>query len=123
MVARLSPAARVAFTHVGARDRERARVVVVPRLTPGIVAMTLGRFVLVRRGHERDALLLAHELVHVEQWRVLGPVRFLARYLADYARHRMQGEPHWRAYAAITLEVEARARTSELTAALASAGP
>jgi len=115
-VARLSSAARAAFTHVAARDRERARVIVVPRLTPGIVAMTIGRVILVRRGHEHDVLLVAHELVHVEQWRLLGPARFLTRYLADYLGQRVRGKPHWRAYAAIGLEVEARARTEALLA-------
>src|SRR5436190_1536926 len=43
--------------------------------------MTLGRWVLVRRGHEHDRGLIAHELVHVRQWRELGAVRFLVRYL------------------------------------------
>jgi hypothetical protein len=109
-VARLSTAAQAAFTHVGARDRERARVVVVPLLTPGVAAMTLGRWVLVRRGREADVALLAHELVHVEQWRRLGGVRFLARYVGEHLRLRVAGRPHWAAYAAISLEVEARAR-------------
>jgi hypothetical protein len=114
LAARLSPAARAAFTHVDPRDRDRARIVVVPRLTPGVAAMTLGRWVLVRRGHERDARLLAHELVHVEQWRELGAARFLVRYLGDYARHRAAGLGHRPAYAAIGLEVDARARVARL---------
>jgi hypothetical protein len=114
VVVRLTPAARAAFTHVDARDAARARIVVVAGLTPGIAAMTLGRWILVRRGHERDAALLAHELVHVEQWRVHGALRFLARYLSDYLRHRAAGLPHWRAYAAIGLEAEARARVAAL---------
>ncbi|MGH8998990.1 MAG: hypothetical protein ACRDY7_06315, partial [Acidimicrobiia bacterium] len=37
--------------------------------------MTLGRFVLVRRDHLGDEPLLAHELVHVRQWRDLGVAR------------------------------------------------
>ena len=40
--------------------------------------MTLGRVILLRRDHAGDEALLAHELVHVRQWRELGPVRFLA---------------------------------------------
>jgi len=107
---RLTPAARAHYRHVSATDVERAHVVVVARLTPGVAAMTLGRWILVRRGFETDASLLGHELVHVEQWRVLGPVGFLRRYLGDYLRGRAGGLGHWAAYAAITLEEEARRR-------------
>lgn len=44
------------------------------------VAQTWGRFVLVRRGFERDVDVIAHELVHVDQWRFYG-FGFLWRYL------------------------------------------
>ena len=111
IVRRLSPEARLAFTHVSSPDLARVRIVLVPRLTPGIVAMTIDRWVLVRRGHEHDAGLVAHELVHVEQWRVLGAVRFLARYVSEYLRNRVHGLRHWAAYEAISLEVEARERS------------
>jgi hypothetical protein len=108
---RLSPDAVAAFTHVPAADRARARVVVVPALTPGGRAMTVGRWVLLRRGHEQDVGLLAHELVHVQQWRELRALPFLARYLGEYVRNRLRGMRHWAAYAAISLEAEARARS------------
>ena len=108
---RLSPEAVAAFVHVPEVDRRRARIIVVPKLTPGIAAMTLGAWILVRRGHETNTGLIAHELVHVEQWREWGATRFLARYLGDYVRLRFAGEPHWRAYAAISFEQEARARS------------
>jgi len=97
------------FTNVAARDLQRARLVVVPVLTPGIAGMTLGRWVLVRRGHEHDRDLIAHELVHVRQWRELGSVRFLVRYLGAYAQGRWHGLGHQAAYESIPLEVEARA--------------
>ncbi len=99
------------FTHVPEMDRERARVIVVPVLTPGVAAMTLGPWILVRRGREQDVGLVAHELVHVQQWRELGVVRFLSRYFGEYLRYRLQGQAHWSAYAAISLEAEARARS------------
>jgi hypothetical protein len=108
---RLSPEAVRAFTHVPTVDVERARVLVVPVLTPGVAAMTLGRWILVRRGSDRDVGLLAHELVHVQQWREHGAIPFLARYLFDYLRGRLRGEPHWAAYAAIAFEAEARERS------------
>jgi hypothetical protein len=108
---RLSPRATRAFTHVPTVDVERARVVVVPVLTPGVAAMTLGRWVLVRRGSDRDVGLIAHELVHVQQWREHGAIPFLTRYLSDYVRGRLRGEPHWTAYTAIAFESEARAKS------------
>jgi Domain of unknown function (DUF4157) len=106
---RLDAGERGLFTHVRARDLQRARLVVVPVLTPGIAGMTLGRWVLVRRGHEHDRDLIAHELVHVRQWRQLGTARFLVCYLGAYAGGRWRGLGHQAAYAAIPLEAEARA--------------
>ena len=106
---RLDASERDLFTHVPARDLQRARLVVVPVLTPGIAGMTLGRWILVRRGHEHDRALIAHELVHVRQWRELGALRFLVRYLGAYMRSRSGGLSHQAAYEAIPLEVEARA--------------
>jgi hypothetical protein len=108
---RLSPEAVAAFTHVPVVDRERVRVLVVPVLTPGVRAMTLGRWVLLRRGHERDIGLLAHELVHVQQWRETGAVPFLVRYVGEYLRNRARGMRHWAAYAAISFEADARTRS------------
>ena len=97
--------------HVPEIDRRRARLVVVPVLTPGVAGMTLGRWILLRRGHEHDRGLLAHELVHVRQWRELGAVPFLWRYLRAYVRGRLHGLPHRDAYNAIPFEREARALT------------
>ncbi|MCZ7526972.1 MAG: DUF4157 domain-containing protein [Acidimicrobiia bacterium] len=107
-VYRLSPAEQARHRHVPAVDRERARIVVVPVLTPGVRGMTLGRWVLVRRGHERDRGLLAHELVHVRQWREHGAARFLIGYVGAYLRSRVRGLGHREAYLAIPSEVEAR---------------
>ena len=96
------------FPLVPPADVARARIVDVPCLTPGVAAMTLGRVILLRTDHAGDTALLAHELVHVRQWRELGAVRFLWRYLGAYARSRAAGLSHKRAYEAIPLEVEAR---------------
>ena len=49
--------------------------------------------------HRGDAALLAHELVHVDQIRRMGRVRFLLTYLWYQARHGYQNNP---------LEIEAR---------------
>ncbi|HEV7861693.1 MAG TPA: DUF4157 domain-containing protein [Acidimicrobiia bacterium] len=96
------------FPLVPRADVARARVVEVGWLTPGVAAMTIGRMILLRREHAGDEALLAHELVHVRQWRELGSARFLWRYLASYTRGRAAGLGHQRAYEAIPLEVEAR---------------
>jgi hypothetical protein len=106
---RLDAHNRAQFTHVPIADLDRARLVTVPVLTPGAAGMTLGRWILLRRGHEDDRDLIAHELVHVRQWGQLGAVRFLARYLGAYARGRWRGLGHKAAYEAIPFEVEARA--------------
>jgi len=108
---RLDARERDLFTHVPVRDLDRARVATIPVLSPGVSGMTLGRWILLRRGHERDEALIAHEMVHVRQWRELGAVRFLARYLRAYARGRRRGLGHRDAYEAIPLEAEARALT------------
>ena len=108
MPRRLDARERERFTHVPVRDLDRARLVRVPVLTPGIAGMTLGRWILLRRGHDHDADLIAHELVHVRQWSDLGAVRFLVRYLGTYARGRWRGLGHTAAYEAIPLEAEAR---------------
>ena len=108
----LTPDARACYTHVAAVDTDRVRIIVVAWLTPGVVAMTIDRFVFVRRGHETDVELIAHELVHVEQWRELGAIRFLVRYLRGYIDGRRAGLGHWDAYRAIPFEAEARLRSS-----------
>jgi hypothetical protein len=77
---------------------------------PGAAAITLGRLVVVRRRAAGDAHLMRHELVHVGQWRRLGVVRFLARYLGSYLRWRLRGHGHRAAYLRIPLEVEAEWR-------------
>lgn len=74
---------------------------------PGADAITFGRLIVVRRRAAGSARLLRHELVHVRQWRRLGVVGFLRRYLGAYLRWRVRGYPHWGAYRRIPLEVEA----------------
>ena len=108
---RLTEETRVRFAHVDGVDTARARVVVVPVLTPGVAAMTLGRWILVRNRHQSDVGLLAHELVHVEQWRTHGVVGFLRDYLGAYVRGRRAGLGHQAAYRAIPFEAEARVRS------------
>jgi Domain of unknown function (DUF4157) len=106
----LTPQEVEGFDHVPAELASSVRIVDVPLLSPGADAMTLGRTVLVRRGHTGSSFLLAHELVHVQQWSRHGVAGFLRRYLGAYARNLLRLRSHRAAYLAIPLEVEARDR-------------
>jgi hypothetical protein len=77
---------------------------------PGAAAITLGPLIVVRARAAGEEHLLRHELVHVEQWRRLGVVGFLVRYLGSYARWRLRGHGHRGAYLRIPQEVEAEWR-------------
>jgi hypothetical protein len=61
--------------------------------------------------------------VHVEQWRRLGAVGFLRRYLGAYLRWRARGYGHWAAYRRIPLEVEAEWRARVDPGRPSHAGP
>jgi hypothetical protein len=103
-------------------DVRRPRFWVGAPVPPGAAAVTLGSWVLVRRGHEGDDLLVRHELVHVEQYRTFGFAGFLTRYLRAYAVWRLRGYGHWAAYRRIPFEIEADwcARRSFVTPAAPS---
>lgn len=84
-----------------------AVLVVGGPLPPGADGMTVGRFVMVRRGHENGTYLLAHEMVHVRQYRERGVPGFLVRYLGRYLLLRLDGWGHDAAYRRLPEEVEA----------------
>ncbi len=89
-------------------ERRDGAILVISRLVaPGAAATTLGRFVFIRPDALGSARLVRHELVHVRQWRQLGVVGFLRRYLGAYLRWRARGYPHWAAYRRIPQEIEA----------------
>jgi uncharacterized protein DUF4157 len=103
---RLVPRELRTFDLVPLADRARAVVTVVPWLPAH--GMTIGRFVFLKRSHADRPGLLAHELVHVRQYRELGYIRFSARYLAAYAGNLVRFRfRHDAAYRAIPFEVEA----------------
>jgi muconolactone delta-isomerase len=74
-----------------------------------VAAITLGRRIYVAPGIAGEALerLLRHEQIHVEQMARLGIVRFLWRYVREYAANRMRGFSAAEAYRRISFEVEA----------------
>lgn len=86
---------------------EGAVLVIGGLVPPGADAMTIGRFIMVRPGHETSRYLLTHELVHVRQYRERGITRFLAGYLARYLRLRLDGWDHDASYRRLPEEIEA----------------
>jgi hypothetical protein len=93
----------------------------------GAGAVTLGRRVFLspggwrryRQGGASGLALLAHEAVHVLQYRRYGFFGMLARYGRDYLRGRRAGLSHGEAYRAVGFEreafaVEARVRDAVL---------
>ena len=76
-------------------------------MPPGAAAITIGPLVSVRTSAAGNEHLARHEAVHVRQWRRLGVLGFLVRYLGAYVRLRLRGWPHRAAYRRIPLEVEA----------------
>ncbi len=111
------------------KDRVRVSFGRIARLVTWIAradGLVFGRWILLSRAawHEMERgshwarALLAHELVHVEQYRRLGLFRFLARYVREYLSGRRQGLSHLEAYRAISLEKEARERSAGISAEL-----
>ena len=80
-----------------------------PFLMRDVIAITLGRRIYVRQAMASASFerLLRHELAHVRQVQRLGLVRFLFRYLAEFARHWVRLRNLSAAYAAISFEIEA----------------
>jgi Domain of unknown function (DUF4157) len=84
-------------------------------------AFVLGRHVFlsrrgtleIRTGTEEGREILAHELVHVEQYEERGVPRFLLRYFGEYLVARARGRSHRDAYRAIGFEREASRLASE----------
>ena len=101
------------YDHIPRAVALRARLHRVRLLPPGSSGMTLGHQVLLRRGHEDNRKLVAHELVHVAQYADRGRLRFLTRYLADYTRNLTRLRNHRQAYLAVPAEVDARASAAD----------
>ena len=83
----LTPDEVETYDHVPAAVARRARLHRVRWLASGAHGMTLGRHVLLVRGHEDRPPLIAHELVHVRQYAETGTLRFLVAYLGHYVRN------------------------------------
>ncbi|MCP5028959.1 MAG: DUF4157 domain-containing protein [Actinomycetia bacterium] len=95
--------------------RRRARIVKVPRLFGGFDGLTSGRVVFLVEDDDRDGgrPLMAHELVHVEQFRRQGRLVFGATYFSGYFRGLARHRSHRKAYLDIRQEREARQRAQQ----------
>jgi len=97
----------------------QARFIKVPWLPFGAKGLTLGRYVLLVMGlHRSPDELIAHELVHVYQYRRNGPWTFLWRYVSDYLMLRKLGNGHRKSYLLIGYEAEARSAVTNWRASL-----
>lgn len=65
----------------------RASGVLTSLTSHDIVGITFDDTYYVLRGHEHEVQLHFHELVHVAQWRALGRLGFIARYLQELSRY------------------------------------
>ena len=113
----LTDAERRSYAHVDVATRDRARIRSLPWMPGAFQGITLGRNVFLAKEQPDDgtSVLIAHELVHVEQWANRRPLGFLRWYLADFAKN-LVAKRHWmRAYRAIEAEEEARKRTQYWT--------
>ena len=106
-------AIRCGVTDIDAVPIRRAPRWMVRAWRGDVAAMTLPFGIFVRPeslAGDRSALanMIQHELVHVRQWKELGIVKFLWRYLTDYWQGRRRGLGHDEAYRQISFEQEAR---------------
>ncbi|NNF53357.1 MAG: hypothetical protein HKN03_02835 [Acidimicrobiales bacterium] len=106
---------RLAFDHVEERTLQRAVVVCIPWLPGTFAGLTLDRFILLARPQRADgsSTLLAHELVHVEQWDDRGMIGFAKWYVANFVREYRHRRKWMASYRALEAEVDARARTRD----------
>jgi hypothetical protein len=112
MVSRFDDNDAALFDEVAEIDVHNARIAHSRLMPPRAAGVTIGSLIVIRRGVstiDRPDLYM-HELIHVEQYRIAGPARFLFRYLRDYVFNLWRMRSHRAAYLAIPAEREARER-------------
>ncbi len=107
---RLHSAERDSYDHVTPATLARTRIHSFPWLPGSFLAITLGRRILLTTKQPDDGTshLIAHELVHVEQWSERGVRGFLIWYVGDFATQLRQHRRWMPAYRDVEAEVEAR---------------
>lgn len=104
---------QLVYDHVEREVVARSRIILVSWLPAKSSGMCLNRLILIKRGRETDPMLIAHELVHSQQWVDFGLVGFLRRYLWDYAKGFLSERNHRDAYRGLRFEKAARAKAAE----------
>jgi len=94
------------YTHVQRNIVLSARVHKLPFRLTKHRAFTIDRHIFTIA--PQDMALIAHELVHVEQYYRLGVDRFIIKYFSEYLKYRLGGYKDGAAYRKISLEQEAR---------------
>lgn len=89
---------------------KEARIIKTRLIWPGRSGWTFRNWIFIKPGlsKAREARLIAHEKVHVDQYREEGTARFLAKYFAEYLVNLIKYKNHHRAYREISYEIEAR---------------
>lgn len=81
---------------------------ILPKLMK-VTAVTFGKHVYYAIDSKQITnRLRTHEQAHVEQYRKLGFVNFLYKYISEYLSYRRKGYDHYHAYYEISYEKEAR---------------
>lgn len=95
---------------VDKRLAARVRIVDIPFIPGGYSGMTLGRFICLADPQPTTgtSTLLAHELVHVQQWHDQGAPTFLWTYLTSFVSGLKTHKAWRKAYSQIPQEIEAR---------------
>ena len=111
----LHPRIAAAVANAGAKVRVGYPWWLRAFLARNVIAITLGRRIYVRAAMEPAVFerLMRHELAHVRQVRELGLLRFLWRYVGEFAANWWRLRNFAAAYASISYEVEARRAEEE----------
>ncbi len=107
---RLNNEELAAYGHIPRALAQRVRVIEIPALPGQYVGVTLGRHILLAEAvsDRGDSALLAHELVHVRQWKEQGPWRFAFAYSSSFVKALVRTRSWQQSYNQIPAEVEAR---------------
>jgi len=102
------------YRHLPRSLAQQVRIISVPALPGGYLGITLRNVIVLSEDVANDgsSSLLAHELVHVQQWHADGRVRFLVRYVRDFSCGLARTRSWSSSYRAIRHEVEARESTT-----------
>lgn len=115
LIRKLTTDERAQYDHVPEQDLRQTILVRIPPMIGPYRGLTIGRLVLLAEAvpANKPSALLAHELVHVRQFREQGLPRFTWRYNSAFVAGLVRLRSWNKAYLAIPAEVEARQLTGK----------